>query len=374
MNVLELCVVPALGGLELYFHRCCLELQRKGHQVRSVRLKGSRLEELGNKGGIPTNVLKRRSKFFPWQSARKLAALISEHQIDILHAHHKDDLPLAALTRRISKRPFKLVFTRQMPLAHRKKDPYHRWIYSAIDLLITITDELKKDALEKLPVPPERILRLYYGVAAPPPKNEEFITAFLTISHQGDFNIGVFSRLEFQKGQHLVIEAVKKLWDKNIPAKLYIVGDVMYKDYKESLHAQVSALDLHDHVVFKGFLTQPKLAMMGMDVLVLPSRNEAFGLVVIEAMRCGVAVMGVNAGGVPEIIDHNQTGLLFEWDNTDQLTSQLEYLYTHPEAKRELALHGKEKADKEFDSDLHFNELEKLFEKLIGVDHTHKNV
>jgi glycosyltransferase involved in cell wall biosynthesis len=206
-------------------------------------------------------------------------------------------------------------------------------------------------------------------VSPPPPRNEEFIKEFLTISHPGDFNIGVFSRLEFQKGQHLVIEAVKKLRDKNVPAKLYIAGDVMYKDYKESLLAQVSASGLHEHVVFKGFLTQPKLAMMGMDILVLPSRNEAFGLVLIEAMRCGVAVMGVNAGGVPEIIDHNQTGLLFEWDNTDQLAAQLEYLFNHPVSKNELALRGKQKADKEFDSDLHFNQLENLFLTLTGSDH-----
>src|SRR5258706_9602678 len=101
--------------------------------------------------------------------------------------------------------------------------------------------------------------------------------------------------------------------------------------------------------------------MMGMDVIILPSRNEAFGLVVIEAMRCGIAVMGVNAGGVPEIIDHNQTGLLFEWGNTDQLAGQLEHLFNDHAFRKDLAQHGKEKADKEFNSETHFQKLEKLF-------------
>ena len=149
MNILELCLVPALGGLELYFHRCCIELKQKGHTVLSVRLTGSRLEALGEKDGIPTQSLTRGNKLFPLGNARHLVDLIAEYQIDIVHAHHKDDLPLAALTKSISKRSFKLVFTRQMPLKHKKKDPYHRWLYTKIDLMITITDQLKRDALEK---------------------------------------------------------------------------------------------------------------------------------------------------------------------------------------------------------------------------------
>jgi glycosyltransferase involved in cell wall biosynthesis len=364
MNILELCVAPALGGLELYFHRCCVELQKKGHTIVSVRLPGSRLEALGKKDGIPTRSMMRGNKFFPWRHSRQLARIIAEHRIDVVHAHHKDDLPLVALTKSTSKRPFQLAFTRQMPLTHRKKDPYHRWLYTKIDLFITITELLKRDALEKLPLPADRVQRLYYGVPSPPSKSEAFLKQFLTLSQPGDFNIGVFSRLEFQKGQHLVIEALKKLIVKEIPAKLYIVGDVMSAEYNETLLTQVKTLGLEDRVVFKGFLPQPTLAMMGMDVLVLPSRNEAFGLVVIEAMRCGITVMGVNAGGVPEIIDHNQTGLLFEWDNTDQLAGQLEHLFKDPAFKNDLALHGKEKADKEFNSDLHFQQLENLFSGL----------
>src|SRR6266850_960956 len=282
MNILELCVAPALGGLELYFHRCCVELIKKGHTILSVRLPGSRLETLGKQDGIPVRSMMRGNKFFPWRHARQLARIIAEHRIDVVHVHHKDDLPLAVLTKSTGKRPFQLVFTRQMPLTHRKKDPYHRWLYTKIDLFITITELLKRDALDKLPIPADRIQRLYYGVPSPPPKSEAFLIQFLSHSQPGDFNIGVFSRLEFQKGQHMVIEALKKLVEKEIPAKLYIVGDVMSTEYSESLIRQVKTLGLDERVAFKGFLPQPALAMAGMDVIILPSRNEAFGLVLIE--------------------------------------------------------------------------------------------
>lgn len=364
MNILELCVVPALGGLELYFHRCCIELGKTGHSVISVRLAGSRLEELARKDGIQTYSLRRGNRFFPFGNARRLAGLIAQHRIDLVHAHHKDDLPLVALAQAICARPFKLVFTRQMPLKHQKKDPYHRWLYARIDLMITITELLRNDALQKLPIPAERIRRLYYGVASPPPLDADYIKEFLRISAPGDFNLGVFSRLEFQKGQHLVIEATRKLRQRNIPAKLYIAGDVMNAEYKDSLVQQVESAGLQNDVHFTGFLSQPVKAMRAMDVLILPSRNEAFGLVLIEAMRCGVAVMGVRAGGVPEIIDHDQTGLLFEWDNTDQLADQLEQLFRDPDYRLRLAARGKRKADQEFNSELHFKRLEALFVEL----------
>jgi L-malate glycosyltransferase len=365
MKILELCVVPALGGLELYFHRCCVALRDKGHHVYSVRLSGSRLEELAKKEAIATVSLQNRNRFFPWTRATQLSRFVEEHQIEILHAHHKDDLALAVLTKKISSRKFKLVFTRQMPMAQDKKDPYHRWLYTNIDLFLTITEQLRNDAIQKLPIPGDRIKRLYYGVPAPPAKDENFLREFMNISQLGDFNIGVFSRLEFQKGQHLVIEALKRVRSKNIPAKLYVVGDVMFQDYKASLLRQMEENGLSGFITFKGFIPTPVLAMQGMDAVILPSRNEAFGLVLIEAMRSGVAVLGVNAGGVPEIIDHEKTGLLFEWDNVAQLSDQLEFLFKNPEIRATLARNGKLKADSEFNSDLHFKRLENLFEELL---------
>jgi len=258
-----------------------------------------------------------------------------------------------------------LIFTRQMPMAQSKRDPYHAWIYKKIDLYITITERLRQDAIRYIPLPPSRIQRLYYGVSAPPARSERD-PDFLSISQPGDFNIGVFSRLEFQKGQHLVIEAVRILRDRKIPARLYIAGDVMYEDYKASLVEQVQSSGLREHVVFKGFLSKPAPAMMCLDALVLPSRNEAFGLVLVEAMRSAVAVLGVNGGGVPEIIDDGVTGMLFEWDKPEQLADKLEQLFRDPALRRRLAEEGKQKADQQFDDKLHFDQLESLFRSVIA--------
>jgi glycosyltransferase involved in cell wall biosynthesis len=97
------------------------------------------------------------------------------------------------------------------------------------------------------------------------------------------------------------------------------------------------------------------------DLVLLPSYNETFGLVLAEAMRSGVAVIGTNYGGVTEIIDHQKTGLLFEKDNARDLADKIELLYSDKDYRVKLAQQGKAKADKYFNDESHFQKLEKLF-------------
>jgi L-malate glycosyltransferase len=90
----------------------------------------------------------------------------------------------------------------------------------------------------------------------------------------------------------------------------------------------------------------------------LTSYEETFGLVLPEAMRAGIAVIGSHAGGVPEIINHEKTGLLFEPRNASSLCQQICNLYSHPQLKHTLAMAGKNMADSIFNQDEHFIKLE----------------
>jgi glycosyltransferase involved in cell wall biosynthesis len=91
-------------------------------------------------------------------------------------------------------------------------------------------------------------------------------------------------------------------------------------------------------------------------VVVLSGQNDQQSIQ--EAMRAGVAVIGSNRGGVPEIIDHEDTGLLFESFDIDSLYAAIKRLYLEPEFKQQLATQGKRKADKVFNTEQHFRMLE----------------
>jgi len=183
--------------------------------------------------------------------------------------------------------------------------------------------------------------------------------------HQEFFKVGIFSRIDPQKGQHLVVEAAKMLKDKNFGLEYHIWGDSMDKDYLDDLHSTISAYALETTIAIKGFHPKPIDVMQCYDLIILPSKSETFGLVLAEAMRSGVAVMGTNAGGVPEIIDDNETGLLFNWDDVEGLANKIENLYLNDELRNNMAARGKEKADKLFNKEKHFKTLEQMFRDLI---------
>ena len=173
-----------------------------------------------------------------------------------------------------------------------------------------------------------------------------------------DFIAGLIGRLEESKGQHLLIEAIHKAKEKNQNIKALIVGHEMNSGYRESLKNKSNALGVSDNLKFEDFVSNPQQLMQLCDCIILASEQETFGLVLPEAMRSGVAVIGSNSGGVPEIIEHNKTGLLFETKDSTSLYSQIEKLYLDSDLKNQLAQQGKISADERFNNSLHFKQLE----------------
>ncbi len=133
----------------------------------------------------------------------------------------------------------------------------------------------------------------------------------------------------------------------------------------EILINQAKKLDVADRIIFQDFVSKPQQLMQLCDCVTLASAQETFGLVLPEAMRSGVAVIGSNSGGVPEIIEHGKTGLLFDSGNADDLYLQIEKLYLNPVFKQSIAQQGKQSADERFNNDLHFEQLEKHLKSII---------
>ena len=173
MKIIELCLSPDLGGLELYMYRCCRELQSEA-QVIPLVCESGRLQQRLQAEGLKPQVLARKNRALPLLAARRLARLIDEEQVDIIHLHWTKDIPLAAFAKAFSRRKPMLVSTRQMQITRPKRDPYHDFLYRQIDLNITITEALADDMRGFLnPDYAERVVPLYYGVAAP----QEFLAA-----------------------------------------------------------------------------------------------------------------------------------------------------------------------------------------------------
>ncbi len=357
MKIIELCLSPDLGGLELYMYRCCRELGKSAEVIPLVNAEG-RLHERLQREGMNPLAFSRRSRALPLLAARRLARLIDKEGVDILHLHWTKDIPLAAFAKAFSRRKPMLVSTRQMQITRPKKDPYHDFLYRQLDLNITITEALAKDMRTFLnPAYAERVVPLYYGVAPPQTFLEEAARRVLRSELGVDeetFLVGLIGRIKHYKGQHLLVEAIGKALDDGEDVAALIVGHAMEQEYLDGLKRQVAENGWQQRIVFRDFVEQPQRLMQACDAVVLTTVEETFGLVLVEAMRAGVAVVGSDRGGVPEIIDHEETGLLFRSTDAEDLYRQLQRLWQDRTFCAQLAASGKEKADKVFDEEKHF--------------------
>ncbi len=360
MNILELCLSPGLGGLELYVFRSARALAENHNVIAALNVKGKLTDYFRERSNISSIHLKKSSRHLPLLNARRLARVIDNEDIDAIHMHWGNDLALAALAKKMSRKKPALIYTRQMKITRYKTDYYHRFLYNQMDLMLTITRQLENEAKTFIPGHDERITTLYYGVNAP--------THFLTDDeilqqrnklgfNDSDFIIGLLGRLEHGKGQHLLIEALAAAKHEGLNPKALIVGHEMKAGYRSELQQLADAKHVGSNVVFMDFVSEPQMLMQLCDCIALTSREETFGLVLPEAMRCGIAVIGSNKGGVPEIITHEKTGLLFEsWDALS-LYQQIRHLYTDTAFKNMIAVNGKQEADSRFNTEDHFSAL-----------------
>lgn len=296
--------------------------------------------------------------------AKKLANLIDENHIDILHFHWTKDLPLVVLAKLFSVSRPKVVQTRHMMMTRFKSDFYHKFLYKNLDLMIAVTDQVKEQ-LERF-IPDEvrpKVQRVYLGVEKSLPSDISVVAAFQKELGMSDdsFNVGMIGRISKAKGQHLLIEALSKLQNKNI--RLYFAGSEMQQGYIEALKTMASELNVSEQVLFVGFIKNPQIFYESCDAIVLASKNETFGLVVIEAMTAGTPVIASASGGVLEIIEDEVDGLLFTSENALELSKKIECLVVNPALRSELCAKAEVKVREQFDADKQFEKLKDLFNK-----------
>ena len=225
----------------------------------------------------------------------------------------------------------------------------NRASYRFYDRIFAISNAVKQSILRNCRVPDDRVAVLLSGVdfaraaGAAMAGRQEMRRRFGC--GDGDVVIGSIGRLEEIKGYHVLLEAVARLRAGCPAAKVLLVGDGASRQRLQWLAAK---LQLGDVVAFAGTQKDPAAFLAAMDVFVLPSESEGLGLSIIEAMAAGLPVIGSNAGGIPEVVTHCQTGLLFESKDAADLARCLADLVGSPDLSRKLAAAGRAAAEEKF--------------------------
>jgi glycosyltransferase involved in cell wall biosynthesis len=168
-----------------------------------------------------------------------------------------------------------------------------------------------------------------------------------------DGPIVVFTgRLVRYKGLPELIEVWAEIVDRHAGARLVLVGagGLDIDACEGELRARVAALDLESSVHFSGPVEDVADHLRAADIFVFPSRDEAFGLSPVEAMACGLAVASTHAGGLRDIVRHEETGLVVSAESTSLRDALLRLLEDEPLRER-LGVAAREDAVARFSID-----------------------
>ncbi|MGR5128412.1 glycosyltransferase family 4 protein [Photobacterium swingsii] len=306
--VLHICLSDGWGGLEMYPIRTGKALLEQNWQVLGLCLKGTRVAQGMKEAGM--SIFEIDSKWDLFKKITKVNAWLKGHNTTLIHAHKSGDLVFAALLDTIAS--YRIIFTEHMGVTRPKKDLYHKWVYSHVDKILSISDETKARNLKALPVPADKIQRLWLGTEITPPITDtqliSNIRQELSISPDAKV-IGTLGRMGSGKGQLELLEAFIQLKanGEHPDVHLLIVGGLSKdegsnEDVVQKLQSLTKQHQLEEFVHFSGFRRDTKNMLATMDIVAILSHNEAFGLTVIEAMAAGKLILGSNTGAIPEIL------------------------------------------------------------------------
>ena len=185
--------------------------------------------------------------------------------------------------------------------------------------------------------------------------------------HDG-FNILFLSNMMEAKGVWDLINACKLLKEKGQKFKCHFVGkwsDITEKDFKD----RINELDLKNTVYSYGakYGEEKKQFYEIANCFILPTHNECFPLVLLEAMEQSLACIATDEGGIKSIIDENTTGFIFNKKFPEELADKIERLMNNPIQCKEMGNAGKIKFENEFTIDKFENRMKDIILEIISL-------
>ena len=175
-------------------------------------------------------------------------------------------------------------------------------------------------------------------------------------------------RLVPVKGYNHLIEAISLL-KHNIPdIRLLLVGNGRER---KALEEQAEAAGLLDYVRFVGLRRDIPELLSCADIFILSSLNEGFGLVLVEAMAMRLPIVATRVGGVPEVVEHEKTGILVEAQDPQAMGNAIARLYHNRQWANDLGAAGYEKAKHTFDIRKITEQYKELYTCMVNRYHVH---
>lgn len=283
---------------------------------------------------------------------------LMEQKFDLIHAHDW----LVAYAARTLKHGYRLPLVATLHATEHGRNqglhtPLQRYIH---DMEWTLTYEawrvilcseaMREEASRLFNLPGDKTLVLPNGIEPDEvlvPEGEDLAAFRRAHAAPDQPMLLAMGRLVPEKGFHVLLDAFRLILDRTPRAKLVIAGE---GPQRRALEEQAASLGIAQHVYFKGFATDPvrNRLLHVADVAVFPSLYEPFGIVALEAMSVGLPVVAARSGGLTEVVEHGETGLLVPPNDAGALADALVPLLVSPGLREHLGQKGRERTRNRF--------------------------
>jgi mannosyltransferase len=288
-----------------------------------------------------------------------LLKLWRRHAPMIWHARRNDEMIAGVLLRALGW-PLKLVFT---SAAQRHHTWLTRWLIRRMDAIIATSalsaSFLKRDATVVM-----------HGVDtecyAPP---ADRAAAFTQSGLPGSYAIGCFGRVRAQKGSDVFVEAMCRLLPRYPDFTAIIVGAIVpeQQGFANGLKKQIEAAGLQSRIIITGEIEIEEVQRwyQRLTIYAFTSRNEGFGLTLIEAMSSGAALVASRAGAAEFVVEDGVTGVLTPPGDVDPLVAALEPLMQDPASAAAMGMRARARVLEKFSLDAEANAIAAVYRTLV---------
>jgi len=299
----------------------------------------------------------------------RFGRLLRRGQFDIVHAHSfRTELASTLCGRVLGLAPVVIRSVHNVDEFYTspRYAPLAKLSARGLDRIIAISDAVADFLRTNAGLPADKIERIHYGIDPSP-----YDPSAVPPSRRADGDplkrptIGVVARLAPQKGHRVLFDALPAVRDAfpNVVARL--IGHEELSTAAE-LRANATERGVADLVRFEGFRADIPQVMADLDVFVLPSLWEGFGLVLVEAMAAGRPVVASAVGPIPEIVVNGETGLLVPPGDPAALAGAIVRLLRDPDRAAAMGRAGRTRVERELQLGTMVARTEAVYDRLLG--------
>ncbi len=338
---------------------CRPELSVRVCVLRDRGVLADQVEKLG----IPLDVLGNRGGLFDLFGILRLARYLRKHRPDIAQSSQFLTNMQTRLASWLARVPAVIIEEHGI---YRWKRWYHRaidrWINRGATAVVACSHCVARSAAGHLGRDESSITVIHNCASRShfraPAENDSMRKK---LAGEASLVVGTVGTLRWEKGHRYLLQAWQQLHaDGSIPcdAKLLIVGAGPLESQLRQTAAKIPG------VVFLGRRDDTEEFLRSIDLFVLPSINEGFGIAIVEAMCAGLPIVSTRSGGIPEVIDTGRTGILVAPEDSRALADAIAKLAGDPQLRNSLARAAKTEAEKRFHPSRYADELAQLYQSL----------